>query len=178
MRKSIYPMLAAALSLAPIASSTPAHAQTYPAVVVLTLTAAHSGKCLDVAGKSAANGADLVQATCDGSPSQKFTAVRTEASYEPVYRYETFSGKCLDSGSGAVQFPLKQQTCNGGWSQKFQTTILHSFDPGVSFLTMESGRITDKCWHVKDASLNDGAPVIVHKCNYPGSGVRNDLFTL
>src|SRR4051812_35214462 len=53
----------------------------------------NSGKCLDVANASAANGANVIQYTCGGGQNQQWQWVATGSYFQVRARH---SGKCLD----------------------------------------------------------------------------------
>src|SRR5690606_22292136 len=58
-----------------------------------TLTNVHAGKCLDVAGRSTANGANVQLWDCSGATNQQFTFEPTGGGYYLVRNVN--SGKCL-----------------------------------------------------------------------------------
>ena len=79
----------------------------------------HSGKCLDVTGASAADGAQIIQYGCHGGPNQQFLLIpKTEGNYTLIARN---SGKCLDiaGASQDLRAPLIQWGCHGGPNQQF-----------------------------------------------------------
>jgi hypothetical protein len=71
------------------AADTPIGGGTY------TITAAHSGKCLQpTPGSESAQGAALVQMPCDGSAAQRHTLVAADADQ---FQIKTGSGHCCPS---------------------------------------------------------------------------------
>jgi hypothetical protein len=84
----------------------------------------NSGKCLDVTGRSTANGAVVQQWTCNGGTNQEWKPVLISGPPN-VYRLVNLnSGKCLDVtgrslANGAV---IQQWTCNGGTNQEWFLT--------------------------------------------------------
>jgi hypothetical protein len=78
----------------------------------------YSGKCLDVAGISTANGAAVWQWTCLGAANQQFTLRQATATGNPndFQLVAVHSGKCVDvsGGSTATGAPTIQYTCDAG----------------------------------------------------------------
>ncbi|WUT39987.1 RICIN domain-containing protein [Streptomyces sp. NBC_00690] len=99
-------------------------AQAAPAPGTYTVTVAHSGKCLDIANASAANGAVLVQNTCNGSPSQRFTVGKYANADTNFIR--TFAGKCLTRDPWSeTAVSVTQWGCIHNHSQQLQFTAYH-----------------------------------------------------
>ena len=115
--------LAMAGTPAMAATSNPSHAT--PAIVNLyyQFVNYNSGKCLDVTGRSTANGAVLQQWTClTGQSSSNqgwFFIPAARSGYYTVVNVN--SNKCLDvtdrsTANGAI---IQQYTCNGGTNQEW-----------------------------------------------------------
>jgi Ricin-type beta-trefoil lectin domain len=131
--------------------------QTQPAFY--SLTAVHSGRCLDVSGVSQDNGANVWQWDCHGGNNQQW--LLTEVSPGVYTMAAVHSGKCIDvSGAspdiGAVVW---QWTCHGGTNQQWRLTQVSS---GVYTLAaVHSGR----CLDVSGVSLDNGAVVWQWDCH-------------
>ena len=79
----------------------------------------NSGKCLDVNGASTADGANIIQWTCNGGNNQQWQWVATGSYFNLKARH---SGKCINvvGSSTADGALLEQRTCASGNS--FQWT--------------------------------------------------------
>ena len=80
----------------------------------------HSGKCLDIAGPSTADGATIHQWTClSGQASQRFY-IEDKGNGQSQIR-SSYSGKCLDVNAWGTQDGAKiiQWSCSGGNNQKW-----------------------------------------------------------
>ncbi|WP_280700056.1 RICIN domain-containing protein [Kitasatospora sp. GP82] len=77
-----------------------------------------AGKCLDVKGRSPADGTPIIQYTCDGGFNQRFRILPVG---DGKYEIRTFADKCLDvkGRSPADGTPIIQYTCDGGFNQRF-----------------------------------------------------------
>ena len=82
---------------------------------------AHSNRCLNVTGNSAADNADVRQLTCGGGTGQRWLA-RAAASGTFNFLAQTGTNRCLDvSGvSTADNANVIQWNCNGGANQRFR----------------------------------------------------------
>ncbi|HYE05224.1 MAG TPA: RICIN domain-containing protein [Planctomycetota bacterium] len=118
------------------------------------LVAKHSGKCLDVAGASRANGADVVQWTDNGTSAQQW---RIDALSDGTYTLTArCSGQALDvggaataDGGDAIQWPA-----HGGANQRWR---IEPVGGGCyRLVAAHSGKVLD----VAGASTVDGADVI------------------
>ncbi|QFZ21009.1 RICIN domain-containing protein [Saccharothrix syringae] len=124
-----------------------------------TLTARHSGKCLDVPSASQAPGAEVKQYPCNGGANQRWEAQAADGGY---YRLVArHSGLCLDvaNGSTADSTSVTQYTCNGGTNQQWQFQ-----DAGSGYYRVVA-RHSGKCLDVISASTADGALVKQYTCN-------------
>ncbi|MFI9152278.1 RICIN domain-containing protein [Streptomyces sp. NPDC053367] len=123
-----------------------------------TLTAAHSGKCADVADRSTADGAGLIQWSCANSVNQQFW-LRSLGSGR-VQIMGRFSGKCLDveGGSTADGARVVQKTCGSATSQQW---TLQSSGSLIQLAARHSG----KCLDVSGWSRADGALLQQWTCN-------------
>jgi ricin-type beta-trefoil lectin protein/glycosyl hydrolase family 43 len=132
----------------------------------VTLTARHSGKCLDVTSGSTANGTAVKQFTCNGAANQRWQPVDAGGGF--VRLLAGHSGKCLDvtSGSTADRATVNQFSCNGGTNQQFQLQ-----DAGGGFVRIVA-RHSGKCLDVSGGATTDGAALIQFTC----SGGTNQQF--
>jgi type 1 glutamine amidotransferase len=107
-----------------------------------------SGRCLDVAGGSSADGAAVQLWSCNGSPAQAWASTGGTL---------TALGKCLDvSGGGTAEGTrLQLWRCNGSAAQQWVATGTHTH------VNPQSGRCVD----VRGATAADGTPVQLWSCN-------------
>jgi endo-1,4-beta-xylanase len=87
----------------------------------LTIKNKNSGKCLDVNGASGADGASIIQYTCNGQSNQRWIATPASEGFSTLKSLH--SGKCLDLSNNDVNglgTPLQQYTCWGGTNQQFR----------------------------------------------------------
>jgi len=127
----------------------------------------NSGKCLDVTGRSTANGAVLQQWTClSGSTAANqgwfFIPAATSGYYTVV---NLNSNKCLDvtgrsTANGAV---IQQYTCNGGTNQEWYPSVAQNNPAATIYnlINLNSG----KCLDVTGRSTANGAVVQQWTCN-------------
>ncbi|MFC8899956.1 RICIN domain-containing protein [Streptomyces cinereoruber] len=123
-----------------------------------TLTASHSGKCADVADRSTADGAALVQWGCGTGVNQHFWLKSAgDGRVQIVARY---SGKCLAArdGSTADGAAIVQYACDGTAAQQWRVT---GSGGTVRLAAVRSG----KCLDVTNTSTSDGTPLIQWSCN-------------
>ncbi|WP_306324447.1 RICIN domain-containing protein [Streptomyces venezuelae] len=124
-----------------------------------TLTASHSGKCADVADRSTADGAALIQWTCGTrSVNQEFWL--KPAGNGRVQIVARYSGKCLapQDASTADGAAIVQNTCDGTATQQWNVIGTGST---VQLAAVQSG----KCLDVTNTSTSDGTPLIQWSCN-------------
>ncbi|MFK0211707.1 RICIN domain-containing protein [Streptomyces sp. NPDC090298] len=124
-----------------------------------TLTAAHSGKCADVADRSTADGAALIQWTCGTrSVNQEFWL--KPAGTGQVQIVARYSGKCLAprNASTADGAAIVQYACDGTAAQRW--SVIGSGST-VQLAAVRSG----KCLDVTNTSTSDGTPLIQWSCN-------------
>src|SRR5262249_53566071 len=91
----------------------------YADIGYYTLVAKHSGKCLDVAGASTTNGANVQQYTCHSGANQQWAITEQADGYVTIR--SKLSGKCLDvaGGSTSDHANVQQYTCHGGANQRW-----------------------------------------------------------
>ncbi|MFI8370549.1 RICIN domain-containing protein [Streptomyces sp. NPDC085466] len=123
-----------------------------------SLTATHSGKCADVADRSTADGAALIQWGCANSVNQQFWL--KAAGTNRVQIVSRYSGKCLapKDGSTADGAAIVQYPCNGTTAQQWRVTATGGT---VQLAASPSG----KCLDVTNQSTADGTALIQWSCN-------------
>ncbi|HYH76094.1 MAG TPA: RICIN domain-containing protein [Arthrobacter sp.] len=110
-----------------------------------------SSKCLDVAGGSTADRANVQQFGCHGGPNQLW-------SFTNLGEFvNANSGKCLDveNGSSANGANVQQYPCHAGPSQRWRMTAQGEI------VNVQNG----KCLDVAGASMADGGNVQQSACN-------------
>jgi hypothetical protein len=136
------------------------------------LSPVHSGLCMDVAGASMDNGAQIQQYACNGSAAQSFTLdPRGNGQYRIV---SSRSGKCIDVPSGDKNNGtiLQQWDCSENVNQLFNVKILAG---GIkTFQSVVSG----KCLDVTGISMSAGAKIQQWDCSNSGNQqFRQDFST-
>ncbi|CAM3205059.1 glycosyl hydrolase [Corallococcus sp. ZKHCc1 1396] len=111
-----------------------------------------TGKCLDLVGPSAADGAGLHQWTCHTGASQQWALVATDSGYSRLV--SRYSGKVLDvEGVSAADGARAQQwSWAGGANQQFKPVATSG---GFSrFEARHSGKVLDvaNCWNTGDGA--------------------------
>lgn len=124
-----------------------------------SMTARHSGKCLDVAGASMDSGAGLIQFDCHGGGNQKFRlAEASDRRYVQIIAQH--SNMCMDvagaSRENSVQ--LIQYPCHGGDNQQFRLDRRGDY---YQVVAKHSG----KCLDIAGASGDNGAQLIQFDCH-------------
>ncbi|MWA11449.1 RICIN domain-containing protein [Streptomyces sp. BA2] len=136
-----------------------------------SLTARHSGKCLDVSDASSADGAAVVQYSCDGGLNQQWRLEDAGDGYVRVLAQH--SGKCLDvadeaTGDGAF---VNQYRCGSGAHQQWRFEDRGSGGRGDDTYRLVS-RHSGKCLDVADESTGDGARLVQWTC---GNGANQQF---
>ncbi|MCX4984305.1 RICIN domain-containing protein [Streptomyces sp. NBC_00572] len=124
-----------------------------------TLTAAHSGKCADVADRSTADGGAVIQWSCGGNSVNQQFWLRSTGSGQ-VQIVARYSGKCLtvSGGSTADGAAVAQYPCDGRAGQRWSAV---GASTGVQLVAAHSG----KCLDVTNTSTADGTPLVQWTCN-------------
>lgn len=133
-----------------------------------TISAVHSGKCLDVTGNSLVNGAKIQQWACSNTDNKRFTL--RDAGGGQYQLVAVSSGKCLDvagvsTANGAV---VQQWACGGGANQRW--SIVAKGNGQYALQAAHSG----KCLDVSGVSTANGAVLHQWSC---GTGA-NQRFKL
>ncbi|MDR7380731.1 RICIN domain-containing protein [Promicromonospora iranensis] len=134
-------------SASPDPSPTPS--ATPPAPAVVTLQGVASGRCLDVPGGAATDGAALQVYDCNDTASQQWTA-------SPSGELRTLGSMCLDDPSGgAAGTAVTIWTCHGGanqqWAPQTDGTVRNA--------------ATGLCLDVSGAATDNETPVIMYDCH-------------
>jgi type 1 glutamine amidotransferase len=112
-----------------------------------------SGKCVDVSGASAADGAKIQLWSCHSGTNQQWT--RDGNTWRSL-------GKCMTATSTNNGAPVQLSTCNGGAGQNWTT--------GTNGSLVSSG----KCLDANGGSTADGTQLIIWTCH----GGTNQRWTL
>jgi hypothetical protein len=123
-----------------------------------TLTARHSGKCIDVISASIADGAETAQYSCNGGSNQRWELQDLGSGYYRIIARH--SGKCLDvdAASTADSARIIQWTCSGGQNQQWQVQ-----DAGSGYVRLVA-RHSGKCLDIPSSSTTDGTRLIQYTC--------------
>ncbi|QKW22347.1 RICIN domain-containing protein [Kitasatospora sp. NA04385] len=135
-----------------------------------TLSARHSGKCVDVSDNAQSPGGPAIQWPCSGENNQRFWARPAgDGSVQLVARHSSLclavSGASQQAGAGIVQ-----ATCDSARAeQKWRLT-----DAGGGYTRLVAGH-SGMCLDVYDVSTADGAKLIQWTC---GADSANQQFHL
>jgi pectin methylesterase-like acyl-CoA thioesterase len=156
-------MAVAVPAVAVVVSALPAHAATPAHNGVYTLAIAASGKCLEVAGGSADNGALLQQATCTaGLTRQQWRVVSSSAGGFNLVNLS--STRCTDvpSGSTASGVQLQQWGCGDGTkvNQRWSFAASSAASGRYTIASAASGL----CVSDKDGSTASNNPIVQETC--------------
>lgn len=136
-------------SASPSPSPSPSEPPAEPTPAVIALQSAASGRCLDVPGGTAADGAALQIYDCTGAAGQQWTASTSG-------ELRTLESMCLDDPSGgAPGTPVTVWTCHGGANQQWEPQA----DGTVRNVA------TGLCLDVSGAGTENETPVIVYDCH-------------
>jgi hypothetical protein len=158
----------AAVLVAGVVGQRPAGAAGPAPLTGTALSAAHSGKCLNVAHASTADRASVIQYTCVGAANERWRAVpQDDGSYQLVAEH---SGKCLNVAGGATanRAPLIQYRCVGAANERW-TPLDRPGGVAFTLVAQHSG----KCLNVAGASTANGAAVVQYDCV---AGARNEVW--
>jgi pectin methylesterase-like acyl-CoA thioesterase len=122
------------------------------------VSAANSGKCLDMVAGTTANGGQVQQWSCSGDAWQQFT-VGVSGSYQTLTNVH--SGKCLDIPYGTTEpgVRLQQWNCNGSTYQQWR--LVASGTGTYQVVNVASGL----CLAGQDAGTGSGVPVVQVACS-------------
>ena len=126
----------------------------------------HSQKCLDVLDADPGDDADIVQWTCDGRVSQRFSAAPSDDGTWLFWSQAT--GRCLQAAPATQEGgDVLQRTCDGGTVQRWRVEGEGAY--GYQLVSDHTGQ----CLEVEYASHDDGAEVR----QYPCHGQANQRFS-
>jgi hypothetical protein len=117
-------------------------ATTRAADQVVQFVSVESGKCLEPAKGSSANGAAIVQVACDGSAAQFWTMHFMASGFANNHTWYQMinqsTHQCLDARGGAVNgTPIQQWPCSGISNEKWSTSNCQTAG-GVTTCTVSS----------------------------------------
>lgn len=125
----------------------------FPSVPGLQMVAEHSGKCVDVAGISTADGVAVHQWSCHGGANQAWETVPVSGGFMLRAKH---SGKCMDveGASTSAGARVTQWSCHGGANQVFNWR-------GNQLVARHS----NLCVDIAGGSAADGAAIVQWACN-------------
>ena len=125
------------------------------------ITAAHSGKCVDVTASGLTDGTNIQQYTCNNGNAQNFDVVETAVGEYKLL--SVISGKAVDvaASSTADRANVQQWTDNGTAAQRFAIRRVVGSATDFNIINKNSG----KCVDVAGGFLVDGANVQQYTCN-------------
>jgi hypothetical protein len=138
-----------------------------PGATRYVLVNANSGKCVDVAGASQADGANIQQYTCNGTLAQVFDIIETAPDVFKLLNAN--SGRAMDvaGGSNTDGADIRQWTDSGTAAQQFRLER----SQGNRYALVNVG--SSKCVDVVGGSNADGADIQQFTCN--GSAAQQFL---
>ncbi|WP_239125929.1 pectinesterase family protein [Catellatospora bangladeshensis] len=145
-----------AVGMSTAEAATPANGGVY------TLSSASSGKCVNVAGASADNGALLQQIACNSAlTEQQFRAAAQSGGYNLV---NVRSGRCIDvpNSSTTSGTQLQQWGCGDGTKTNQQWTFTASAAASGRYLIRSVA--TNLCVSNKDGSTSGTNPIVEETC--------------
>jgi pectate lyase len=128
---------------------------------VYVLASGSSGKCIQIAGASTANGGLFVQVACDtANAGQRFTAVAQGGAFGFT---NAASGKCLDvpNSTTASGTQLWQWTCGASANQTWSLTA-STAAPGKFLVTSAANGL---CVSNRDGSTAGNNPIVQEACS-------------
>jgi hypothetical protein len=130
-----------------------------------SIVSVHSGKCVDVAAASTADGANIQQYQCNGTGAQKFDVANMGNGVLRILNAN--SGKAIDVAAAALNdgANIQQWTSNNTGAQRFAVKAVAG---GFSLTNQTSG----KCIDIADWSTADGGNIQQWSC----SGNANQSF--
>ncbi|WP_239163422.1 pectinesterase family protein [Paractinoplanes rishiriensis] len=129
---------------------------------IYTLASGSSGKCVDVAGKSTANSALLVQTACASGATNQQWKVQGSSSFNLV---NGNGGRCVDVPSASVVSgtQLQQYGCGDGTKTNQLWTFAASSAAAGKFLVKSVA--TGLCVSNKDGSTAGNNPIVQETCS-------------
>lgn len=131
-----------------------------------TIKAGNSGKCLDIAAASTANGAALQQYDCNGTGAQKFNVTSLGGGYYEITNANSNKSLDVTDVSTAPLAPLQQWDYGGGANQQFRIDPVG--DGSFRIIARHSGLSFD----VSGGSMDNSARIV----QYPAGNGTNQHF--
>ncbi|MCG5217986.1 RICIN domain-containing protein [Streptosporangium soli] len=134
-----------------------ATAAAAPSAGVHTIVNAGSGLCADIPGGSSAASVQLVQQSCAGAASQRWTLSSQGSGYKLA---SVHSGKCAGvvGASTSAGKAVQTEDCSGAASQTWR---FEENGDGYRLVNVNSG----KCLNVKDGASSSGAGLQQNSCD-------------
>ncbi|MFC8918371.1 RICIN domain-containing protein [Streptomyces sp. NPDC047821] len=128
----------------------------------VTLTAAHSGKCLDIEGGKTTDGINAQQYTCNATDAQKWNAVAGRSATFELRNVK--SGKCLEIQGKSVKngAAVQQFTCGQGDHQRWRMMLV---DPVRKLYELQPAHAQGMCVDVPSAKQDNGIDAQLYTCN-------------
>lgn len=123
------------------------------------LMAMNSGKCMDVAWASTADGANVAQVTCNGNNAQAFDITDTGSGWYKLINVNSRKAVDVQGSSVSDGANVQQWTDNGSGAQRFAFKKV-----GVDEYTLVN-RTSGKCVDVAGAGAADGTNIQQWSCN-------------
>ncbi|TQM85534.1 ricin-type beta-trefoil lectin protein [Saccharothrix saharensis] len=120
-----------------------------------------SGKCLEIADSSHANGARAQQWLCDGSATTMRWRVERQGGGKTFRIVNVNSGKCLEIADGSYEDGARAQQ----WECKDLPVMRWYVEPRDDALVIYNEE-TLRCLEIADSSLADGARAQQWACDY------------
>ncbi|MGI5484651.1 RICIN domain-containing protein [Streptomyces lavendofoliae] len=129
---------------------------------VVTFTAAHSGKCLEIEGGKTTDGINVQQYACNGTDSQKWTAVAARGGTFEIRNVK--SGKCLEVQGKSVKpgAAVQQFACGQGDHQRWRMMLV---DPVRKLYELQPAHADEMCVDVPSQKQDNGIDVQLYTCN-------------
>ncbi|MFJ8802883.1 RICIN domain-containing protein [Streptomyces sp. NPDC102487] len=164
----------AAAAMGPLTAAQGAQSSSIESGGLYEIRSQASGKCLDVKDASEADGASIVQWTCNGGTNQRFVLFQEANGYWSfqTFAHKFFAVKDIENamdGSPITQIPQSGTTeANSTFDIVWDGSAADVYRIGVP--ANDAGRFFD----VKDGSQADGAPII----QYVHTEGPNQLFKM
>ncbi|MEV3993561.1 RICIN domain-containing protein [Streptomyces sp. NPDC049837] len=129
---------------------------------VITLTAAHSSKCLEIEGGKTTDGINAQQYACNATDSQKWNAVAARSGTFELRNVK--SGKCLEIQAKGVKngAAVQQFTCGQGEHQRWRMMLV---DPVRKLYELQPAHADGMCVDVPSAKQDNGIDAQLYTCN-------------
>ncbi|QGV77286.1 RICIN domain-containing protein [Streptomyces ficellus] len=129
---------------------------------VVTFTAAHSNKCMEIEGGKTTDGINVQQYDCNGTDSQKWKAVATSGGTFELRNVK--SGKCLEIQTQSVAngAAVQQFACGQGNHQRWRMMLV---DPVRKLYELQPAHAAEKCVDVTSGKKDNGVDLQLYTCN-------------